>query len=75
VLLDPPRGGTESGVIEAVAERRPVRALHIFCNTEVIARELGRWKENGYAVTAAIPVDMFPGTAAVEIMTLLEKRG
>jgi tRNA/tmRNA/rRNA uracil-C5-methylase (TrmA/RlmC/RlmD family) len=75
VVLDPPRGGTESGVIEAVAERQPVRALHIFCNTEVIARELGRWKENGYAVTAAVPVDMFPGTAAVEIVTLLEKRG
>jgi tRNA/tmRNA/rRNA uracil-C5-methylase (TrmA/RlmC/RlmD family) len=75
VVLDPPRGGTENGVIEAVAERRPVRALHIFCNTEVIARELARWKENGYAVSAAVPVDMFPGTATVEILTLLEKRG
>jgi tRNA/tmRNA/rRNA uracil-C5-methylase (TrmA/RlmC/RlmD family) len=75
VVLDPPRGGTERGVIEAVAERRPVRVLHIFCNTEVISRELARWKEYSYAVSAAVPVDMFPGTAAVEIMTLLEKRG
>ena len=41
VVLDPPRGGTENGVIEAVAERRPVRVLHIFCNTEVIARRAG----------------------------------
>jgi len=75
VILDPPRGGTEPGVIEAIAERHPLRVLHVFCNTEVIVRELERWKAGGYTTTAAVPVDMFPGTAAVEILTLLERRG
>jgi tRNA/tmRNA/rRNA uracil-C5-methylase (TrmA/RlmC/RlmD family) len=74
VILDPPRGGTEEGIIETVAGRSPMRVLHIFCNTGVIAAELERWRNCGYAVTAAVPVDMFPGTAAVEILVLLEKR-
>jgi tRNA/tmRNA/rRNA uracil-C5-methylase (TrmA/RlmC/RlmD family) len=73
VILDPPRGGTGTQVIEAVAARRPARILHIFCNTEVIGKELERWQRNGYTVTAAVPVDMFPGTAVVEIMVLLER--
>jgi len=73
VLLDPPRNGTAPGVIEEIAARRPVRVLHLFCNNELIQREMERWKTGGYRGTRAIPFDMFPGTAAVEILVLLER--
>jgi tRNA/tmRNA/rRNA uracil-C5-methylase (TrmA/RlmC/RlmD family) len=72
VLLDPPRGGTSAGVIEAIAERRPTRVLHIFCDMDILPGELQRWGRTGYAPTRAVPFDMFPGTADLEMMVLME---
>jgi len=74
VLLDPPRGGTPSGVLECIAAARPARVVHMFCNIDVMAGELERWSRGGYAVVRAVPFDMFPGTDEVEIMALLERK-
>ncbi len=75
VILDPPRGGTAPGVIEGIAAKGPARVVHIFCNIDAIAGELQRWAARGYAARRAIPYDLFPGTAAVEIMILLTPAG
>jgi tRNA/tmRNA/rRNA uracil-C5-methylase (TrmA/RlmC/RlmD family) len=72
VLLDPPRNGTAPGVIDVIAGQCPSRVLHLFCNIDLVPAELDRWKGAGYAVARAIPFDMFPGTATVEVMVLLK---
>jgi tRNA/tmRNA/rRNA uracil-C5-methylase (TrmA/RlmC/RlmD family) len=72
ILLDPPRGGTTEGVIEAIAARRPLRILHIVCNMDVLSSELVRWRSAGYEPAQAVPFDMFPGTPELEMMVLLE---
>jgi tRNA/tmRNA/rRNA uracil-C5-methylase (TrmA/RlmC/RlmD family) len=72
VLLDPPRKGTAEGVIESIAARKPRRVLHLFCEIDLIAKELKRWEKAGYTPTRGIPFDMFPGTATMETMVLLE---
>jgi 23S rRNA (uracil1939-C5)-methyltransferase len=71
VILDPPRGGTAEGVIEVVASRRCARIVHLFCNIDIMPAELARWKRAGYRLEQAVPLDMFPGTASVEIAALL----
>lgn len=71
VLLDPPRKGTSSGVIECIAAKRPRSVLHIFCDIDLLPKELKRWEKSGYKAVRAIPFDMFPGTASVETMVLL----
>jgi tRNA/tmRNA/rRNA uracil-C5-methylase (TrmA/RlmC/RlmD family) len=73
ILLDPPRGGTADGVITCIAAHRPKRALHIFCNIELIPKDIGRWEDGGYRLLRAVPLDMFPGTPAVELMLLFER--
>jgi tRNA/tmRNA/rRNA uracil-C5-methylase (TrmA/RlmC/RlmD family) len=73
VLLDPPRSGTAAGVLESIAARRPARVLHIFCEIDLIGRELQRWQASGYTPVRAIPLDMFPGTATIETMVLLHQ--
>ena len=73
VLLDPPRSGTAEGVIECIAARKPARVVHIFCNIDIMPAELTRWTDDGYALTKAIPFDMFPGTSSIEMMVLLER--
>ncbi len=74
VLLDPPRSGTKPGVIEAIAEFSPARVVHIFCNIDILAAELKRWDDSGYALAEAVPFDMFPGTDDVEIMVCLVRK-
>lgn len=69
-LLDPPRQGTDPGVVEAVAERRPERVVHISCGADEIPREIASWARAGYKLQRAVPLDLFAGTAGLE--TLLQ---
>ena len=71
-LLDPPRSGAGNDVIEAVASRRPRRIVAIFCGTDNMPPALRHWQANGYEITAARVLDMFPGTLNLETMVRLE---
>lgn len=74
VVLDPPRGGTAEGIIPLLASYAPSRVVHLFCNIDGMPEELKRWESEGYQVDAAVPVDMFPGTAALEIVAGLSRK-
>ena len=69
-LLDPPRQGTEPGVIRALADRNPARILHIFCDMDTLPREVNQWRKAGFMVSKVVPLDMFPGTDDLEVMVL-----
>jgi tRNA/tmRNA/rRNA uracil-C5-methylase (TrmA/RlmC/RlmD family) len=71
VIMDPPRNGAADGVIEAVADRRPGRVLHVFCNTERLKPDLAAWERSGYTLSRAVTVDNFPGTDHLEVLLLL----
>ena len=75
VLLDPPRGGASEGVIETIAELGPEKVVHLFCNIDLMPAEIKRWMSGGYKIKEAMPLDMFPGTAAVETVILFERSG
>jgi tRNA/tmRNA/rRNA uracil-C5-methylase (TrmA/RlmC/RlmD family) len=73
VLLDPPRQGTEAGVAPALAAREPRRVVHICCGIDEIPREVAAWSRVGYTVRRAVPLDLFAGTASLEILLLLTR--
>lgn len=73
-LLDPPRNGVAANVISAIAERKPLRAVHVFCSADEVAKSLRAWKSAGYVPANVSVFDMFPGTPNVETMVLLTKR-
>ena len=72
ILLDPPRQGTQEGVIAALSRREPRKILHIHCGVDQIPGSLRQWQQNGYKVKRILPLDMFPGTAGLEVLILLE---
>jgi tRNA/tmRNA/rRNA uracil-C5-methylase (TrmA/RlmC/RlmD family) len=74
IVLDPPRPGVEKGVIGALAFRNPAKVLHIFCNVDLLPNDLEHWKRLGYHASNIVPLDMFPGTAHLEVLVLLEPR-
>ena len=72
-ILDPPRNGAEKGVIKVIAERNPLKAIHIFCSVDEIKRGIEEWNKYGYVIKSISPVDMFPGSPNLEVMIVLEK--
>ena len=74
ILLDPPRQGTLPGVIGSLARRKPRKVLHIFCGVDQIPPALREWQAGGYQARRIAPLDMFPGSANLEILILLEPK-
>ncbi len=74
ILLDPPRQGALPGVIAALARRKPKKVLHIFCGVDQIPPSLREWQASGYQARRIAPLDMFPGSANLEILILLEPK-
>jgi 23S rRNA (uracil1939-C5)-methyltransferase len=72
VLLDPPRAGARE-LLPTLAGLRPQRILYISCHPGSLARDVGVLVNDfGLKLRAAGVVDMFPHTAHVESMALLE---
>jgi tRNA/tmRNA/rRNA uracil-C5-methylase (TrmA/RlmC/RlmD family) len=71
ILLDPPRQGPQEGVIGALSRREPLKVLHVHCGVDQIPDALHQWKQHGYKLRRIVPLDMFPGTAALEVLILL----
>jgi 23S rRNA (uracil1939-C5)-methyltransferase len=75
VVLDPPREGCSASVLRDVFGRlKPRRATYVSCNPEALARELPRICGYGYRVVSLQPVDMFPHTAHIETVAVLQTK-
>ena len=73
VLLDPPRKGCGSDVLECVAQMRPERIVYISCDVSTQSRDCAALKTLGYEATEVTPVDMFPKTKHVETVACLKR--
>ena len=73
VVLDPPRKGCETEVLESIVKLSPDRIVYVSCNPSTLARDLQYLSENGFTVKEAQPVDMFAGSVHVETVVLIEK--
>ena len=72
VVLDPPRTGA-AGVLTALALRKPRRIVYVSCDPATLARDLGELLPRGYRLTWAEAFEMFPQTADLESVVLLER--
>lgn len=70
-VLNPPRKGCESSVLESLARVAPKRIVYVSCDPATLARDLKYLCEKGYGIEAIQPFDMFPQTAHVETVVQL----
>ncbi|NRF97159.1 23S rRNA (uracil(1939)-C(5))-methyltransferase RlmD [Paenibacillus dendritiformis] len=75
IVVDPPRKGCDPGLLDTMLAMRPDRIVYVSCNPSTLARDLRVLADGGYTVTEVQPVDMFPQTAHVECVILMEWRG
>lgn len=73
IVLDPPRKGCSQSLIETVVSFAPQRIVYVSCDPATLARDLRYFTDLGYPPVEATPVDMFPATAHVETVVLLQR--
>jgi tRNA/tmRNA/rRNA uracil-C5-methylase (TrmA/RlmC/RlmD family) len=72
VVLDPPRTGAGVAVVEALVAARPRVIAYVSCDPGTLARDLKAAREAGYGLRSLRAFDLFPMTAHVECLAVLE---
>lgn len=74
VVLDPPRGGLEPEARDGLPRLGAPRVVYLSCDPATLARDLGVLADGGYALASLEGFDLFPQTAHVEALAVLELR-
>jgi 23S rRNA (uracil1939-C5)-methyltransferase len=74
LVIDPPRAGCQRHVLDALIARRVPRIVYISCGPESLARDLANLclESGAYRLVSLQPLDMFPQTAHIENIAVLE---
>lgn len=72
IITDPPRAGMDPEVVNVILKALPKKVVYVSCNPSTQARDLALMQEH-YRIIMTQPVDMFPQTAHVENVALLER--
>lgn len=73
VIVDPPRKGCSASTVDFLSITAPERIVYISCDPATLARDVARMSESGWHVVKFTVVDMFPRTANVETVAVLQK--
>jgi 23S rRNA (uracil1939-C5)-methyltransferase len=73
VIANPPRTGCGPGVAQALGALAPARLIVVSCDPATLARDVKQLRGAGYRLLRAVPFDLFPQTAHVETLLLLER--
>ena len=74
IVVDPPRKGCETSVLDTMVQMEPERIVYVSCDSATLARDVKYLRENGYEIRKVKATDMFPMSVHVETVCLLGKR-
>lgn len=73
VIIDPPRSGIDSKTLDILNRKVVDKIIYVSCNPSTLAKNLKVLLKK-YKLVSVTPFDMFPQTAHIESVTVLEKR-
>ena len=73
IFVDPPRSGMDRKMISIIKNIKAEKIVYISCNPVTMARDLN-YLSDTYITSEVTPVDMFPNTAHVECVILLQRK-
>ncbi len=74
VILDPSADGVDPRVTDALIINPSQRLIYVSCNPATLSRDLARLKKT-FKIVAVQPFDMFPQTAEIEVVAVLDSPG
>jgi 23S rRNA (uracil-5-)-methyltransferase RumA len=75
LIIDPPRVGCKSSLIEQIVRLAPRKIVYISCNPATQARDIRLLCDRMFHLEFLQPMDMFPHTAHIEVIALLVRKG
>ncbi|HTK09767.1 MAG TPA: class I SAM-dependent RNA methyltransferase [Ktedonobacteraceae bacterium] len=74
-VIDPPRAGCQADVLQALIENPVARIVYVSCEPSTLARDLDILchVHPTYQLRSIQPLDMFPQTAHIETIAVLER--
>ena len=73
VVVDPPRTGLSSEVVDGLMAWRAPRIVYVSCDAPTLARDAARCLAAGYTLTSLNALDMFPNTPHVECVAVFNR--
>ncbi|MDM5226923.1 23S rRNA (uracil(1939)-C(5))-methyltransferase RlmD [Cytobacillus sp. NJ13] len=71
IIVDPPRTGLDQQLLKTILKVQPKKVIYVSCNPSTLAKDISVLGSK-YKVNGIQPVDMFPQTAHVEAVALIE---
>ncbi len=69
IVVDPPRSGLTPKALELIAEIQAPQLIYISCNLKSFASNAVELQDKGYKLETVVPVDQFPHTRHLEIVS------
>jgi 23S rRNA (uracil1939-C5)-methyltransferase len=73
VVVDPPRSGLSRQVVDRLTDLAPPRLVYASCDPATLARDIRGFIARGYQLEEVIPLDMFPQTFHIEMVSVLTR--
>jgi len=73
VVIDPPRTGLSKAASAALAGSLVRRLVAVSCDVATFARDLKVLRAAGFEMTSLVAFDLFPNTAHVETLAVLQR--
>jgi 23S rRNA (uracil1939-C5)-methyltransferase len=76
LVIDPPRAGCQRSVLDTLAQHPVSRVVYVSCEPSTLARDLHTLCHihSTYRLCSVQPLDMFPQTAHIECVAVLERQ-
>ncbi len=74
VVLDPPRKGCASELLDSLTNAGIAKIVYISCNPSTLARDCAHLAKQGWVIGEVRPVDLFPRTGHVESVVCLSRQ-
>jgi 23S rRNA (uracil1939-C5)-methyltransferase len=73
VIADPSRAGLGDNIVSRIAGTEADRVILVACDAAALGRDVALLTAEGYGLTQATPVDLFPHTSHVEVVAVLDR--
>jgi 23S rRNA (uracil1939-C5)-methyltransferase len=73
VVVDPPRTGMTRDALQGLSALGVARVVYVSCDVATLARDSRTLADRGYRLTSLEAFDMFPNTAHVESIAIVDK--
>lgn len=74
VVVDPPRTGMSREALDRLVALRSPRIVYVSCDPPTFARDAALFTAAGYGLNSVQGFDLFPNTAHVELVAVLDRR-